>query len=508
MKIYMVGNFRAPWCSEVHWSKSLEKLGHQVTRQQEDEIKNGTIHQGLPGHDMFLWVRTWEGFVTQRDIDYARSLGIPSVNVHLDLFVGISREATLDTDPRWRTDYVFTADGDPKSQEIFEAHHINHFWLRAGVFDEGCVMFEPNDDPELQGEIVFVGGGKEYAHPEWPYRRKLIEFLETNYPKQYRKYGHPQRLVREDDLNQLYANAKIVIGDSLNVGFNHPNYWSDRIYETIGRGGFIIHPDIQGLEKDFSKYDMKVDDGMFWNKEPAPIELVTYAYDNFRMLKERIDYFLKNDKFREEIRKNGFERVKKDHTYMNRMKEMIDTVVAEEAKKKKGGIIEPQLIAEEEGPELVVPLDKLKINLGAGTDIQPGWVNVDMVELPGIDKVHNLMKYPWPFEDETADEIRAIDVLEHLPPYIGEEHGVIKFIEECHRILKPGGELFIQTPGWRAEFLWIDPTHVRGFDVKSMDFFDPTTHFGTTTGFYSKCKFRVRAEELPNHNIRFWMTKI
>jgi hypothetical protein len=469
MKIYMVGNFTAPWCTEVHWAKSLEKLGHEVTRKQESEIQRNDIIREVVGHDMFLWVRTWEGFVTLQDIENVRRLGIPSVNIHLDLFVGISREATLDTDPRWRTDYVFTADGDPKSQEIFKAHGINHYWLRAGVFDEGCVMFEKNDDPELQGDIVFVGGGKEYSHPEWPYRKQLIEFLENTYPTQYRKFGYPQRLVREDDLNQLYANAKIVIGDSLNVGFNHPNYWSDRVYETTGRGGFMIHPYIEGLDKDF------VDEK----------EIVFYQYGNFTQLKAHIDYYLEHEDERKAIQRAGFERTKRDHTYMNRLQEMLDIVF-----KKKDD-------------------SSIKINLGAGTDIRKDWVNVDLVPLDGIDVVHNMAIYPWPFEDGSATEIRAIDVLEHLPPYTQDlKPGVVAFIEECHRILKPGGELFIQTPGWRAEFLWIDPTHVRGFDVQSMDFFDPTKHFGITTGFYSQCKYSVRAEELDNHNIRFWMHKI
>lgn len=471
----MVGNFTAPWCSEVHWAKSLEKLGHEVTRKQENTIKRGDIGREVVGHELFLWVRTWENFVTLKDVEEVRSLGVRSANVHLDLFVGISRESTLDTDPRWRTDYVFTADGDPRSQKVFEAHGINHHWLRAGVFDEGCEMFEPNPDPELQGDIVFVGGGKEYAHKEWPYRKQLIRFLESNYPNEYRKYGHPQKLVRENDLNQLYVNAKIVIGDSLNVGFNHPNYWSDRVYETIGRGGFIIHPRIKGLEKDFVE-----------NKE-----IVLYDYENFGELADKIHYYLNNDKEREKIRKAGFERVKKEHTYVNRMKEMLDVIFPEIG---------------DDGA--IVDKDNIKINLGAGTDIQPGFVNVDMVDLDGIDVVHNLMHYPFPFADGVASEIRAIDVLEHLPPYIGEEHGVIKFINECWRILKPGGELFIQTPGWRAEFLWIDPTHVRGFDIQSMDFFDPTKHFGKTTGFYSPHKFSVRAEELPNHNLQFWMKKI
>ena len=151
---------------------------------------------------------------------------------------------------------------------------------------------------------------------------------------------------------------------------------------------------------------------------------------------------------------------------------------------------------------------RVRINLGAGADPQQGWTNVDMLKLEGIDVVHNLIKFPYPFEDNYAHEIMAVDVLEHLPPYVGEEHGVIKFIEECHRILKPGGTLYMQTPGWKADFLWIDPTHVRGFDVRSMDFFDPNTHYGSVSGFYSKCKFKVRSEELSNHNIRFWMEKL
>lgn len=470
----MVGNYSAPWCSEVHWAKSLEKLGHKVTKKQENAIKLGDIFREVKGHDLFLWVRTWEGYVTQKDLDDVRNYGIPSVNVHLDLFVGISREATLDTDPRWRTDYVFTADGDPESQKVFEEHGINHFWLKAGVYDGGCVMFPKNNDPELQGDVIFVGGGKEYAHPEWPYRKKLIEFLEKTYPDQYRKYGHPERLVREADLNQLYANAKVVVGDTLNLNFNHPNYWSDRVYETIGRGGFIIHPYIKGMEEEFT-------DGE---------NIVFYKHGDLKDLKSKIDYYLKHDKEREAIVKAGFEYVKNNCTYVNRMKEMLDIVTNNKVEKPN------------------IKTSKHKINLGAGTDILADYINVDMVELEGIDVVHNLIKFPWPFEDNSASNIRAIDVLEHLPPYIGDEHGVIKFINECWRILEPGGELYIQTPGWRATFLWIDPTHVRGFDIQSMDFFDPTKHFGKTTGFYSPHKFSVRAEELANHNLRFWMTKI
>ncbi len=38
------------------------------------------------------------------------------------------------------------------------------------------------------------------------------------------------------------------------------------------------------------------------------------------------------------------------------------------------------------------------LNLGAGKDIVDGYINHDIVELPGIDIVHDLNVFPWPWE--------------------------------------------------------------------------------------------------------------
>jgi predicted SAM-dependent methyltransferase len=152
--------------------------------------------------------------------------------------------------------------------------------------------------------------------------------------------------------------------------------------------------------------------------------------------------------------------------------------------------------------------NKVCINLGAGLDRKEGFVNLDLLALPGIDVVHNLVVLPYPFEDEYAELITAYDVLEHLPNYTPDYRPmVIAFVAECHRILKPGGELFIQTPRYDAEFMWKDPTHVRGFHEQSMDFFDPDKHYGQKTGFYSEAKFRVECSVQPNLNLHFRMTK-
>ena len=51
-----------------------------------------------------------------------------------------------------------------------------------------------------------------------------------------------------------------------------------------------------------------------------------------------------------------------------------------------------------------------KLNLGCGTDIRPHYVNSDVAALDGVDTVHDLESFPYPFEDNTYDEIVAINV--------------------------------------------------------------------------------------------------
>lgn len=156
----------------------------------------------------------------------------------------------------------------------------------------------------------------------------------------------------------------------------------------------------------------------------------------------------------------------------------------------------------------------IKINLGAGSEPTPGWVNTDWLQMPGIDKVFNLLQFPWPFDDNVADEILARDVIEHMPNFTaGGQSTPIEFVRECWRILQPGGKLFMTTPHWASPNMWIDPTHVRGFDVKSFDYFDPDTDFGKWYGYYSadrkftvSCNLTHMPDGSPS-NVEFTMIK-
>jgi hypothetical protein len=100
----------------------------------------------------------------------------------------------------------------------------------------------------------------------------------------------------------------------------------------------------------------------------------------------------------------------------------------------------------------------MKLNLGCGQNKLPGYVNVDKYETFGPDRVFDLEIVPWPFEDNSAEEIVMTHVLEHLGAKTEVFLGIIK---ELYRVLTPGGKLDIKVPHPRSEGFLGDPTHVR-----------------------------------------------
>lgn len=145
----------------------------------------------------------------------------------------------------------------------------------------------------------------------------------------------------------------------------------------------------------------------------------------------------------------------------------------------------------------------IKIDLGGGGNPQPGFVNMDIRDLPEVHVVHNLENFPWPFPDECASLIMASHLLEHISPtppdarfpklvelllnkglvtqkeitkYIGEvEPGPIfmRFMDEVWRVLKPGGTFMAAFPFAGSGGFWQDPTHINGITHHTLAYFDP-----------------------------------
>jgi SAM-dependent methyltransferase len=127
---------------------------------------------------------------------------------------------------------------------------------------------------------------------------------------------------------------------------------------------------------------------------------------------------------------------------------------------------------------------KTKLNVGCGRDIRPDAVNLDVAALPGVDVVHDLKCFPWPFDADAFSEIELINVLEHLPDTLGT-------LEELHRISRHGARLTIRVPFWNSPDMLADPTHVRPFSDRTLNFFDPAFPECKDRPYYSTARFKI-----------------
>jgi hypothetical protein len=311
VRIAYCGNFEPAWSTENHLKRSLEALGHTVIPYQEngretERLIGAGYYDALYEIDLWLYTRTWK--LPGNALEWIRNCPVPTVSYHLDLYAGLSRGQGIERDPFWNTKYVFTPDGG--SQRFFEDRGINHFYLRPGVVADECIP--GNYDSKYACDVAFVGS--ENYHHEWPYRKRLINWLRSEYGSRFGLFGSDGKSIRGKALNDLYATAKICIGDSLCLGFNHPGYFSDRVFETTGRGGFIIHPWIKGLDECFTDQE----------------HLSFYRYNDFDGLRQRIDYYLANPEEQGRIRLAGHKHTKANHTYTHRCAEMLRVVAEQE----------------------------------------------------------------------------------------------------------------------------------------------------------------------------------
>ncbi len=81
------------------------------------------------------------------------------------------------------------------------------------------------------------------------------------------------------------------------------------------------------------------------------------------------------------------------------------------------------------------------------------------------DFAHDWETYPWPFEDNSISEINATHVLEHTKD-------LMKFMNECYRIMKTGATMFIACPYYTSVGAWQDPTHTRGISEMTFMYFN------------------------------------
>lgn len=315
LTIAYVGNYRAPWCTEVHVSATLEALGHTVHRLQEDDLHAGTCgpdglgwlelpnHVDALGADLLLWTRTWANphpDDQRMALQVLAERDVPTVAYHLDLYLGTLREHQIEDEPWWGSAHLFTPDQrldtDPRTTG-------RHHWLPPAVYAPEARLVAAQ--LAYRADVAFVGSVTTY-HPEWIHRRELVAHLQRRYGNTFRRYPRGRQPVRGEQLNTVYASTKVAVGDSYGAG-TIPGYWSDRIPETLGRGGVLVHPDVPGLTECFTPGE----------------HLATWPLGDWGAMHQAIEGLLADAKGREGMRAAGMRHVQTHHTYLTRMAQLL-----------------------------------------------------------------------------------------------------------------------------------------------------------------------------------------
>jgi hypothetical protein len=107
-----------------------------------------------------------------------------------------------------------------------------------------------------------------------------------------------------------------------------------------------------------------------------------------------------------------------------------------------------------------------RLNLGCGKHLFPGYINVDKFGQP--DLIHDLEVFPWPWHDNSCQEIVMNHVLEHL----GETTNIfLNIIKELYRICIPDALIKITVPHPRHDNFIGDPTHKRAITIEGLSLF-------------------------------------
>lgn len=136
--------------------------------------------------------------------------------------------------------------------------------------------------------------------------------------------------------------------------------------------------------------------------------------------------------------------------------------------------------------EMVQEPPQVRLDLACGQTPREGYEGVDFYAPNAKHKV-DLFKFPFPWADNSVDELSCSHFLEHLPMREVEERDLTStskeakalvgkdflfaFMDECWRVLKPGGVMHVAVPAATSTRAFQDPTHRRFFVVDTFFYF-------------------------------------
>lgn len=156
----------------------------------------------------------------------------------------------------------------------------------------------------------------------------------------------------------------------------------------------------------------------------------------------------------------------------------------------------------------------LKLDIACGQNKREGFTGVDIAPGKGVDIVHDLEVFPWPFKNNSVDEA-------HVSHYIEHTSDLIAFMNELHRIMKPGAQCMIIAPYYSSMRAWQDPTHTRAISEATflyfnqqwlrdngLDHYRVTADFDFSYGYAFAPEWASRSEEARAFAVRHYINVI
>ena len=167
-------------------------------------------------------------------------------------------------------------------------------------------------------------------------------------------------------------------------------------------------------------------------------------------------------------------------------------------------------------------MEEIKIDLACGDRKKDGFVGVDIAPISGVDIVFDIQTYPWPFEDNSVDEVYCSHYMEHIPHDIKNPNdnrdGFIQFMDELYRILKVGGKVNITVPYYTSMRAFQDPTHQRFMceasfyyvnkqwrELNKLLHYNMNCDFDANFSYYVTNELTLKSDELRNNAFKhYW----
>lgn len=168
-------------------------------------------------------------------------------------------------------------------------------------------IFKPLGKNSYAFDVVFCGNRYDNTNLDFPLaeeRELMVQLLENEYGSRFMTYGLGRRggLIRPDVESNVYNFSKIAINQN---NFSLRGYTSDRLWRIMASGTFCLTKYFPGIEDLF-------EDGVhlaWWN--------------SFEELKDKADFYLKDDEERKAIARVGCAYVRENHTWKDRIEKIF-----------------------------------------------------------------------------------------------------------------------------------------------------------------------------------------